>query len=141
MAEEVKAPDQNATKSSIKFHEDDDDPRCRTCELSTRHSSLLFAAKSRHMLGRGGRPNQINGDGLPLLQNSLEHEEDSENTLFSIEDDDDDVPETSALEDSHPRSKPDHSVRFQDQVQVIAPPLRSTIESREAGASFTFVLV
>lgn len=94
------------------------------------------------MLGRGGRQNgQINGDGLPLLQNSHEHEEDSENTLFSIEDDDDDVPETSALGDSHPRSKPDHSVRFQDQVQVIAPPLRSTIESREAGASFTFVFV
>jgi sodium-coupled neutral amino acid transporter 11 len=91
------------------------------------------------MLGRGGRRNgQINGDGLPLLQDSHEHE-DSENTLFSIEEDDDDVPETSALEDPHPRSKPDHSVRFQDQVQVIAPSLRSTIESREAGASSTFV--
>jgi sodium-coupled neutral amino acid transporter 11 len=93
------------------------------------------------MLGRGGRRNgQINGDGLPLLQDEYEHEH-SENTLFSIEEDDDDVPETSALEDSHPRSKPDHSVRFQDQVQVIAPSLRSTIESREAGASSTFVRV
>jgi sodium-coupled neutral amino acid transporter 11 len=89
------------------------------------------------MLGRGGRRNgQTSGDGQPLLQSS-HGDEDSENTLFAIEDeDDDDICETSALEDSHPRNKPDHSVRFQDQVQVIAPSLRSTIESREAGACF-----
>ncbi|KAI9442237.1 amino acid transporter [Lactarius indigo] len=82
------------------------------------------------MLGWGGRQNgQISGDGQPLLHSSHEHEhEDSEHTLFAIEDDDD----TSALEDPHSRSKADHSVRFQDQVQVIAPPLRSTLESREA---------
>lgn len=93
------------------------------------------------MLGWGGRQNgQISGDGQPLLQSSHEHE-DSENTLFAIEDDDD-VPETTALQDPHPpRSKTDHSVRFQDQVQVIAPPLRSTSESREAGKSSVSVLV
>ncbi|KAH9002112.1 amino acid transporter [Lactarius hatsudake] len=83
------------------------------------------------MLGWGSRQNgQTNGDDhQPLLQSSHEHEhEDSERTLFAIENEDD----TSAPEDSHPRGKDDHSVRFQDQVQVIAPPLRSTLESREA---------
>ena len=90
------------------------------------------------MLGRGGRRNgQISGDGQPLLQDSHEHED--SDTLFAIEDED--VLETSALEDSHSRSKADHSVRFQDQVQVIAPSLRSTIQSREAGVSSAFVLV
>lgn len=90
---------------------------------------------SRHMLGWGGRQNgQISSDGQPLLQSSHEHEDD-ENTLFAIEDDDE-VTESSALEASHPsRNNTDHSVRFQDQVQVIAPPLRSTPESREAGVS------
>ena len=93
------------------------------------------------MLGRGGRRNgQIRSDEQHLLQSS-HGDEDSENTLFAIEDDDDDLHETSALEDSHSRSKPDHSVRFQDQVQVIAPSLRSTIESREAGASSQVVHV
>lgn len=92
------------------------------------------------MLGRGGRRNgQISGDGQPLLQDSHEHED--SDTLFAIEDEDEDVLETSALEDSHSRSKADHSVRFQDQVQVIAPSLRSTIQSREAGVSSAFVLV
>jgi sodium-coupled neutral amino acid transporter 11 len=92
------------------------------------------------MLSWSGRQNgQISGDGQPLLQSSHEHE-DSENTLFAVEDDDD-VSETSALERPHPRSKADHSVHFQDQVQVIAPPLRSTTESRETGMSSVFVLV
>ncbi|SRR6266702_2123369 len=88
------------------------------------------------MLGWGGRQNgQINGDDQPLLQSSHEHgHEDSENTLFAVEDEDN----TSVLEDSHTRGKADHTVRFQDQVQVIAPPLRSTLESREAGVSFVF---
>ena len=91
------------------------------------------------MLGWGGRQNgQINGDDQPLLQSSHEHgHEDSENTLFAVEDEDN----TSVLEDSHTRGKADHTVRFQDQVQVIAPPLRSTLESREAGVSSVFVLV
>ncbi|KAH9176293.1 amino acid transporter [Lactarius sanguifluus] len=82
------------------------------------------------MLGWGGRQNgQTNGDDQPLLRSSHEHEhEDSEHTLFAIENDDD----TSVLEDPHPRGKADHSVRFQDEVQLIAPPLRSTLESREA---------
>ncbi|KAH9083541.1 amino acid transporter [Lactarius deliciosus] len=83
------------------------------------------------MLGWGGHQNgRTNGeDHQPLLQSSHEHEhEDSERILFAIENEDD----TSALEDSHPRGKADHSVRFQDQVQAIAPPLRSTLESREA---------
>ncbi|SRR6266404_2674736 len=94
------------------------------------------------MLSWGGRQNgQIAADGQPLLHISHEHE-DSENTLFAVQDDSDDVSETSALEEgSHPRGKADHSVRFQDEVQVIAPPLRSTFQSREAGVSTAFVFM
>ena len=50
-----------------------------------------------------------------------------EDTVFAITDDDDDE-EDSALTPKQP-----HTVRFQDTVQVIAPPLRSTYASREAG--------
>ena len=56
----------------------------------------------------------------------------SENVLFSVEGDDDEH-ETSALEDTHRRGKADQTVRFEEEVQVIAPPMRSTAESREAG--------
>lgn len=56
----------------------------------------------------------------------------TDNVLFAIEGDEDEH-ETSALEDTHRRSKADQTVRFQEQVQIIAPPLRSTLESREAG--------
>ncbi|KAI0305606.1 transmembrane amino acid transporter protein-domain-containing protein [Multifurca ochricompacta] len=75
------------------------------------------------MLGRGGRQNgRISEDGEPLLDTA-------DNVLFTVEDDDDH--ERSALEETRPRSKTDHSVRFHDEVQVIAPPLRSTLQSRE----------
>jgi hypothetical protein len=39
------------------------------------------------------------------------------------------------------RSKADQTVRFQEHFQVIAPPLRSTWESREAGAYFIVFIV
>lgn len=48
--------------------------------------------------------------------------------LFAIDDDSD---EDTAL--TTPRRPHEHSVRFQAAVQVIAPPLRSTYSSREAG--------
>jgi hypothetical protein len=38
-------------------------------------------------------------------------------------------------------SKADQTVRFQEHFQVIAPPLRSTWESREAGAYFIFIVL
>jgi hypothetical protein len=60
--------------------------------------------------------------------------------LFSVEGDEDEH-ETSALEDTHKRSKADHTVRFEEHVQVIAPPLRSTTESREAGMCCTVIVI
>ncbi|TFK75433.1 amino acid transporter [Pluteus cervinus] len=59
----------------------------------------------------------------PLLGGSSLEEED---TVFAITDDEDDD-EESAL-----TPKQQHTVRFQETVQVIAPPLRSTYASREA---------
>jgi solute carrier family 38 (sodium-coupled neutral amino acid transporter), member 11 len=104
---------------------------------------------------RGGRQNgRINDevDSQPLLVSSREDlstrsspsssqspsaSSSTDNVLFAIDDDNDEL-ETSALADT-PRAqrtpKADQSVRFQDQVQVIAPSLRSTLESREAGTS------
>lgn len=89
------------------------------------------------MPGQGGRRNgRVDEDSRPLLVSSREdlslRSTSSENVLFAIEGDEDE-PETSALEDTHQRSKADQTVRFQEHVQVIAPPLRSTMESREAG--------
>lgn len=90
------------------------------------------------MPGRGSRRNgRVDEDSRPLLVSS--HEDLSttltsgsrENVLFSVEEDGYEH-ETSALEGPHRRSKADQTVRFEEQVQVIAPPLRSTTESREA---------
>jgi sodium-coupled neutral amino acid transporter 11 len=64
----------------------------------------------------------------------------TENVLFSVEGDEDEH-ETSALEDTHRRSKADQTVRFEEQVQVIAPPLRSTAQSREAGMYCTVIVI
>ncbi|KAJ3818434.1 amino acid transporter [Lentinula raphanica] len=47
--------------------------------------------------------------------------------VFSIDDDDDEEPLASSSSSKH-----GHSVRFQEAVQVIGPPLRSTTASREA---------
>lgn len=55
-----------------------------------------------------------------------------DDTIFAVDDDFDE--ESSAL--NEPTPKPEHGVRFQEEVQVIAPPLRSTTSSREAGASW-----
>ncbi|KAF8472907.1 amino acid transporter [Russula ochroleuca] len=91
------------------------------------------------MPGQGGRRNGRvdEEDSRPLLVSSREdlslRSTSTENILFAIEGDEDE-PETSALEDTdtHRRSKADQTVRFQEHVQVIALPLRSTLESREA---------
>ena len=94
------------------------------------------------MPGRGGRRNgRVDEDSRPLLVSSREDlsltSPSTDNVLFAI-DGDDDEHETSALEEAGTprRSKADQSVRFQEQVQVIAPPLRSTLESREAGTFY-----
>lgn len=60
-----------------------------------------------------------------------------ERTIFSVDDSDDDDEllggGRSALA-TPKNARPDHSVRFEENVQVIAPSLRSTTSSREAGA-------
>ncbi|KAH9858611.1 amino acid transporter [Lenzites betulinus] len=89
------------------------------------------------MLGRSSRPRDRDEAraSQPLLHGS---EEDlpataHDNVLFSIddaEDDEDDVPLARA-NGAATTPKSSHSVRFQEEVQVIAPPLRSTMTSRE----------
>jgi len=102
---------------------------------------------------RGGRLNgrfNDEADSQPLFVSSREDlstrtsspaSASADNVLFSVDDDDNDNDEheTSALaaaqDDTLRRAKADQTVRFQEHVQVIAPSLRSTLESREAGAS------
>jgi len=100
---------------------------------------------------RGGRLNgrfNDEADSQPLFVSSREDlstrtsspaSASADNVLFSVDDDDNnDERETSALaaaqDDTLRRTKADQTVRFQEHVQVIAPSLRSTLESREAGA-------
>jgi len=98
------------------------------------------------MPGRGGRRNDhVDEDSRPLLVSSREDlsttltpSASSDNVLFSIEGDQDEY-ETSALEDTPRRNKADQTVRFEEQVHVIAPPLRSTTESREAGMYYMVI--
>lgn len=101
-----------------------------------------FSATLDSMPRRGARQNgRVTGDSQPLLASSREDLSTTTDgdVLFAIEDDDGEHElETSALEDpnAHPsprRIKADQSVRFQEQVQFIVPPLRSTLESRETG--------
>lgn len=93
------------------------------------------------MLARiGVHQQQPERDGTttePLLGNTDGHDSDpdvDEPIIFAVNDEDD-LEDSSALGDTDsPTHKSGHSVRFQDYVQVIGPPLRSTIQSREAGA-------
>ncbi|KAI0049826.1 amino acid transporter [Auriscalpium vulgare] len=84
------------------------------------------------MLGRGARQNGHAGEAsTPLLSSSHEDVPSTLNqdVLFTL--DDEDNGESSALAPP-PSSGKEHTVRFQEDVQVIAPPLRSTYDSREA---------
>jgi solute carrier family 38 (sodium-coupled neutral amino acid transporter), member 11 len=67
----------------------------------------------------------------PLLNDSRQNLADN-NVVFSVTDDDEEE-ENTALDS--PRNLPGstHSVTFREDVQIIGPSLRSTIESREAG--------
>ena len=95
------------------------------------------------MLGRIARQRENNdSDGAirePLLNSSQDDLPNSSggsrsgNVLFTV-DDDDDYPESSALDGEPSAHKPEHhTVRFQEEVQVIGLPLRSTTQSRETG--------
>ncbi|KAF4598632.1 hypothetical protein EYR38_007038 [Pleurotus pulmonarius] len=78
----------------------------------------MFSQNSRARDRAGGSQEELN---QPLLSTQ-------DHTIFAVDDDFDD--ESSAL--NEPTPKPEHGVRFQEEVQVIAPPLRSTTSSREA---------
>lgn len=92
------------------------------------------------MLGRGSRPSSRLGEASqPLLNSSREDlsapASNHGDVLFSAHDEDDF--EHSALDGPDPDSretKAERSVRFQEDVQVVGPPLRSTYQSRETGA-------
>lgn len=94
------------------------------------------------MLGRSSRARSNDAEGSarqPLLNDSQEDlHEGNGRVIFNAagdDDDEEDYVEASAL--AHPESppgKPGHSVRFNEDVQVIAPPLRAMTESRETGA-------
>ncbi|KAF8844694.1 amino acid transporter [Paxillus ammoniavirescens] len=78
------------------------------------------------------------GDGeasQPLLNGSQEdlvvgNSGDPSQVLFAVQDDED-LESNSGHSDSH-RPRGEHTVRFQEEVQVISPSLRSTMQSREA---------
>jgi sodium-coupled neutral amino acid transporter 11 len=85
----------------------------------------MFAAKSR------AREAAADGEARQPLLN-VSHEDvsaDSNQVVFSVDDEDE---ESSDAEPWTPVRRTEPSVRFQEEVQVIGPPLRSTMQSREA---------
>lgn len=85
----------------------------------------MFAANSR------AREAAADGEARQPLLNAS-HEDvlaDSDRVVFSVDDEDS---ESSSTEPWSTVRRTEPSVRFQEEVQVIGPPLRSTIESREA---------
>ncbi|KAH9948991.1 amino acid transporter [Amylocystis lapponica] len=89
------------------------------------------------MLGRSRQRDQEHDGSArqPLLDHSDDDlaAGDSDSVLFTV-DDDEDIESSSLISvvDAEAQPKTGHSVRFQEDVQVIGPPLRSTMESREA---------
>ncbi|CCM01461.1 uncharacterized protein FIBRA_03515 [Fibroporia radiculosa] len=86
------------------------------------------------MLGRSRQRDSDREEAAsqPLLGHS-EEDHSSTDVLFSVDDDDDNTEESSLVDIASSQTpKSGHSVRFQEDVQVIGPPLRSTFESREA---------
>jgi sodium-coupled neutral amino acid transporter 11 len=66
----------------------------------------------------------------PLLSSPQEDFTQDEDVVFAIDDEDENEHSSRG---SPYTERPEHGVRFEDEVQVIGPPLRSTIQSREAG--------
>ena len=79
---------------------------------------------------------QQNGDAessQPLLGSDRGVQDD--HVLFSLDDEEEErLPSPPPKDNAEPRTPNGRSVRFQESVHVIGPPLRSTIQSREAGA-------
>lgn len=55
-------------------------------------------------------------------------------TIFSVEDEDEDFKEDGSVEETSEEHSNSRHVHFEEEVRVIAPPLRSTLQSRETGA-------
>ena len=92
------------------------------------------------MFSSGRRSPQGSGDEStrrPLLDG----EERGDPVIFSVDDDEEEegVIGRSTEDEPHTNSK-GRSVRFQEEVRVIGPPLRSTMASREAGAKLIYFL-
>jgi sodium-coupled neutral amino acid transporter 11 len=68
----------------------------------------------------------------PLLGSSRQDSVD-ENVIFAVGDVEDEPTNVHSGRESPYTERPEQSVRFQEEVQVIGLPLRSTIQSREAG--------
>lgn len=85
------------------------------------------------MLGRSKqRDSDREGSARQPLLDHSDEDHTSDDVLFSV--DDDEPEESSLLSDADSAEHKAGHVRFQEDVQVIGPPLRSTFESREAGA-------
>ncbi|KAK0485962.1 amino acid transporter [Armillaria novae-zelandiae] len=85
-----------------------------------------------------GQSRNKRGDGdtegearQPLLNRSRDDLAD-DNVVFAIDDDDSDDGHLESQPSPPHKGKAEHVVRFQEDVQVIGPPLRSTMASREA---------
>ncbi|KAF7967855.1 hypothetical protein HWV62_32864 [Athelia sp. TMB] len=82
------------------------------------------------MFGRSSRPKETEGESAqPLLSRSRENLVQEDQVIFALEEDDEYGRASHELEFEE---RPEHHVRFQEEVQVIGPPLRSTMQSREA---------
>jgi hypothetical protein len=82
-----------------------------------------------------GQTTDADGDTRqPLLDKSQEDLDDAERVVFAIDDDSNDR-ESDAV--PSPNGDPLHNVRFQEDIHVIEPSPRWTIQSREAGGFFS----
>lgn len=88
----------------------------------------MFSLKN---VGRQSRPNG-GADNYEPLPEDGEHQND---VLFSVDNDDDEEEENghAGPDEDEAHDKRTRTVRFQEDVRVIGPPLRSTIASRETG--------
>lgn len=91
------------------------------------------------MFGRAAKPTPREAEGEatePLLNRSRDDlATPDDRVVFAVDDDDDDEDlDGNTYVDG---SKPPQRVRFQEEVQVVALPLRSTMQSRETGQSIS----
>ena len=87
----------------------------------------------RAMFNSSSRQQKPNGDEN-ARQPLLDEEDRNGHVLFSVDDDEEGAAEHfDRNEDEESRPNKTRSVRFQEEVRIIAPPLRSTLASREAG--------